>query len=315
MATVQLDIPYKSQWDGDAKDHSADCGPTSLAMIFGALGKPVGPDHLYTHIGQRGYSQYTSFGDLKRAAHGYGQLEMTRKNFLPHSAVDELKATINSGRPFIALANYAFWDPIVKNNFRGSHFVVVSGYSDTHIFVHDPLFKGDRRDQGAFFPFTHKQFIDGWGGFANNINPNYAVLIAEAQVPFRGNAAQPAAQPITTGAGVDPTLQRHIMAKAAFYGEPYPNFNDPAAVKTATDKLGDFGKSWDTYTIRRGDSLVNIARMFYFDGDKYPVIAFFNGLQDPNQIEFGDVLLVPRVELNEMTDATVALPGFGGPNP
>ena len=67
MPTVKLNIPYRSQWDPDAKDHFADCGPTSLCMMLNALGDPINPDQMYQYIGERGASEYTSFSDLMRA--------------------------------------------------------------------------------------------------------------------------------------------------------------------------------------------------------------------------------------------------------
>src|SRR3972149_1020681 len=104
MSGVKLNIPYRSQWDPDAKDHHADCGPTSLAMILNALGDPVNPDELYKYIGSKGASEYTSFADLKTAA-AARSLKMLRKNFIPGEAFSELRAALNGGYSFIALVN------------------------------------------------------------------------------------------------------------------------------------------------------------------------------------------------------------------
>ena len=54
MSLIKLAVPYKSQWDPDAKDHHADCGPTSLSMLLAALGDAISPDQLYRYIGERG---------------------------------------------------------------------------------------------------------------------------------------------------------------------------------------------------------------------------------------------------------------------
>lgn len=311
MPSVKLAVPYRSQWDADAKDHSADCGPTSLAMLLNALGDPINPDQLYRYIGERGVSQYTSFTDLTNAAKARN-LVMARKNFLPASALNDLKAALNGGRPFIALVNYAFWDPIVRNGFRGAHFVLVTGYDDDLVFIHDPLFKGDRREQGKYCAYTYEQFTDAWGGFAPGQNPNYAALISEKTVPFLEEAAPVQPQPAAP-VQLDDTLRRRLRAKAAYDGQPDPNLDDPALVQQLAAGLGNFGAVWDSHTVRRGDSLSKIATIFYGDRNKWPVIVYFNDIAHPSVIEPGDTYLIPRSDFAPIDDATVPLPGHGGP--
>jgi len=48
-----------------------------------------------------------------------------------------------------------------------------------------------------------------------------------------------------------------------------------------------------TYTVQRGDSLSRIARKFYGDPRKYPLLQGANNLTDPGQIWVGQVLIVP----------------------
>ena len=77
----------------------------------------------------------------------------------------------------MALVNYAPWDAIAQNNFAGGHFVVVTGLDDAHVFVHDPLFRGQRRNLGAYFVWKNDKFLEGWGtGQAIN-NPNFQAFI------------------------------------------------------------------------------------------------------------------------------------------
>lgn len=314
MPPIQLAVPYKSQWDPDARDHHADCGPTSLCMLLSALGDPITPDQLYRHIGPRGVSQYTSFTDLINAAKARN-LAMTRKNFLPASAPDELKKTINNATPFVALVNYAFWDPIVKNGFKGSHFVLVVGYDDEKVYIHDPLFKGTRRDQGRYCAYTHDQYLDAWGGFAPGQNPNYAALISSRPVPFVDGGQAGAKQPIgfQPAASLDETTRRRIRAREAYDGFPDPNLEDPLIAENLLARLGNFGAACDTYTVRRGDSLSKIATMFYGDREKWRVIVYFNNIAHPSLVQPGNTYLIPRPELTPATDAHVPLPGFGGP--
>ena len=326
MSGVKLNIPYRSQWDPDAKDHYADCGPTALCMILNGLGDPVNPDELYKYIGARGASEYTSFADLKTAA-GARSLKMLRKNFVPAEALSELKATLNAGFPFIALVNYAFWDPVVHNSFKGSHFVLVTGYDDQNIYVHDPLFKGDRRDQGRFCKWTYEQFMDAWGGFKAGQNPNYAALMSERIVPFLEGerptgltarpapTAAPAAAQVASPTVLTETLRRRLRAKAAFEKKPDPDLTNPAIVQQLMNDLGHFGASYDSHTVRRGDSLSKIATIYYQDKDLWPVVVYFNDLAHPSLMQDGDVLLIPHTELTPTSDATVAVYGQGGPTP
>lgn len=325
MPTVKLNIPYRSQWDPDAKDHFADCGPTSLCMMLNALGDPINPDQMYQYIGERGASEYTSFSDLMRAGKSRG-LTLTPTNFVPQRALDELKAKIDAGFPFIALVNYAFWDAIAKNNFKGSHFVLVSGYDDGNIFVHDPLFREPRRDQGKYCAWTYKQFTDAWGGFAPGQNPNYAGLMPDKTVPHLDDAA-PVPTPsgeapttdikrVETPAGeivLDDSLRRRLRAKAAYDKQDDPNLDDPNVVHQLMQTLGNFGSTWDTYTVRPGDSLSRVSTIFYGTGTVWKAIVYFNDIANPSIIKVGDTFMIPKVNPKPTDDATVPIYGQGGP--
>jgi LysM repeat protein len=51
--------------------------------------------------------------------------------------------------------------------------------------------------------------------------------------------------------------------------------------------------SYQTYTVKAGDTLGKIAKEFYGDATKYPIIAEYNGLEDPSHIFIGQVLRIP----------------------
>lgn len=51
------------------------------------------------------------------------------------------------------------------------------------------------------------------------------------------------------------------------------------------------------YTVKEGDSLFSIAEKYYKDGYKYTEIAKANNLQNPDLIDSGQVLEIPKVEL------------------
>ncbi len=61
------------------------------------------------------------------------------------------------------------------------------------------------------------------------------------------------------------------------------------------------------YTIKEGDTLFEIADKYYKDGHKYGEIAKANNLTDPNNIETGQVLDIPKLE-TAMTSQTTLQP-------
>jgi LysM repeat protein len=51
--------------------------------------------------------------------------------------------------------------------------------------------------------------------------------------------------------------------------------------------------TYHTYTVKAGDTLSKIAKEFYGDPSKYPIIAEYNNLEDPGHIFIGQVLRIP----------------------
>jgi hypothetical protein len=56
------------------------------------------------------------------------------------------------------------------------------GFDADHVFVHDPLFRGSRRDHGAFFIWRNPRFLAGWGGLEALSQQNFAALVLDKQV-------------------------------------------------------------------------------------------------------------------------------------
>jgi Uncharacterized protein containing LysM domain len=54
-------------------------------------------------------------------------------------------------------------------------------------------------------------------------------------------------------------------------------------------------KNYQLYTVAEGDSLSSIAQKFYGDLYRWPLILEYNNLTDPNLIEVGMVLKIPKV--------------------
>lgn len=61
---VKLSVPYRSQWDEDANTHSADCGPTCVAMILNFKQVNITPNKVYNFIPPKTSGQFTTFTDL-----------------------------------------------------------------------------------------------------------------------------------------------------------------------------------------------------------------------------------------------------------
>jgi hypothetical protein len=185
-AMIQLDVPYISQFDPTARTHLADSGPTCMAMILNAgriLEDQVTVDTLYArYLPDKDVSAWVSWQDLGAIGRGEG-LDVQR-HIYPNEddALLALHALIEQDTPVIILVNYAKWDDIAQNNFAGARFVTVVGFDAEHVFVHDPLFRGARRDQGAFFVWRNRRFLDGWGGLEALSQENFAALVLDKQV-------------------------------------------------------------------------------------------------------------------------------------
>ena len=58
------------------------------------------------------------------------------------------------------------------------------------------------------------------------------------------------------------------------------------------------------YTVKEDDTLFSIAEKYYNDGYKFSEIAKVNNISDPNTIEKGRVLEIPKLETAMATDKT-----------
>jgi uncharacterized protein YvpB len=184
---IKLDVPYTSQFDETARTHNADCGPTCMAMMLNANKSPaehVTVDELYArHLQNKGVGEFTSLPEMVTIGQREG-LAIQRTSFSDGTdALEGLRGLVRQGIPFVALVNYAKWDEIAKNNFTSGHFVVVTGFDEDHVFVHDPLFRGTRRSLGEFFVWRNQLFLDGWGSGHEIGNPNFTALVPDKQVP------------------------------------------------------------------------------------------------------------------------------------
>lgn len=58
------------------------------------------------------------------------------------------------------------------------------------------------------------------------------------------------------------------------------------------------------YTVKEGDTLFAIAEKYYKDGYKYPKVAEVNNLSNPDLLEAGQVLEIPKLEIVETAPPT-----------
>lgn len=303
-----LTVPYRSQWDADAASHNADCGPTCAAMMLNAFAVAMTPDNMYQFIGEKTKNQFTNFTELMGATSANG----LRLNYMSYDsrgvAYHWLKQHIDAGKPFIALIKYHIWRTFTGNHFSGGHFVVVVGYDDQHVYVHDPLFGMwvKPRERGANLKLTTDMFLDGWGGFTPQENPNFACAIASRSmgapvvttpVVTAKPVETPSVQPTET-AGVSgdltPVMRRRIKALAAYIGAMAPDMNDVAETRLWRTHIGDWGEQTTSYTVQGGDTLLGIAVRFYSDGGRWRAIQAYNEI--PNEMIYvGQRLRIPQL--------------------
>lgn len=290
--SVLLNINYKSQFDPDAAVSRNDCGPACLAMLVNALGVTATTDAVFHRTGAAAEG-YISMAQLMRAGESYQAPLEFRKGW----GLTQLRAVLDLARPAIALVHYGAFSELqpgisTQNAFRGPHFVLVVGYDEQHVVVHDPLWTGPRRNEGAFKRWPNAVWQAAWSrchedcDAQGRCNPDQALLISVRKL----NAAQRVTVPADT--------LRRMRAKAALLGQPEPPLPTPATLTTALMALGAWGKRTVAHRVTPSDTLWRLATAYYGDGSKLRVIQIFNGLSESDVIHDGQVLLIPEPALS-----------------
>ena len=290
--SVLLNITYKSQYDADAAASRNDCGPACLAMLVNALGVTATTDTVFHRTGAAAEG-YISMAQLMRAGESYQSPLEFRKDW----GLAQLRAMLDLARPMIALVHYgAFvevWPGVsTQNQFKGPHFVLVVGYDEQHVVVHDPLWTGARRSEGAFKRWPNTVFLSAWSrchedcDATGRCNPDQAMLISVKPLTAAQRVSVPA------------DLVRRMRARAALLGQPQPALPTPATVTQAVLALGNWGKRTVAHRVAPTDTLWRLADAYYGDGHKLEVIRYFNGLSEADVIHDGQVLLIPEPSLS-----------------
>lgn len=296
---IQLAVPYRSQWDVDARRHSADCGPTCLAMLLNYFQIAMTPDRVYDFLPEKEPGQFTRVGELMQASRDNG-LVLKYVAFADRAgAIANLRDQVSADNPLIALVKYAPWQATLGNHFTGGHFVVVTGFDDDRISFHDPLFGNwQARGKGSHQTRSADFFCAGWGGFENNENPNWAGFFAATPSENMGRVdpdliPEPPTQTIEHP-DIAPEVARRIRALAGFYQAPPPDLTDAPAAQAWLAHLGDWGAEISTYTVITGDSLSLLAARFYQGQSHWQAIARYNDLSG-NFLWIGQQLRIPQI--------------------
>jgi uncharacterized protein YvpB len=153
------------------------CGPACLEMVFDYYGDDINQFEIADVARTIGEPVYSTFTDeLRRAAHfsnistSMGD-EIHDKNItgytlrkLGYSAFEafnmdltQLKSYIDEDKPLILLMWYSSFHV-------STHYRVVTGYNETHIFLHDPWNKPEWGGMygSAYIAFNYTAFLDLW---------------------------------------------------------------------------------------------------------------------------------------------------------
>lgn len=77
-------------------------------------------------------------------------------------------------------------------------------------------------------------------------------------------------------------------------GTTAPTTTRPTQTTAPTSTSSGTNADYELYTVKRGDSLMSISRQFYGTETKYKLIQEFNNIANPDQIQAGQVLKIPK---------------------
>lgn len=283
MTKKLLQVPYKSQSDPDAPERN-DCGPTCVAMLLAAAGQQVSTQDVYAQTGASG--GLIAASQLQLAAQHFG-VTLSRRTSTEANCIRDARALIDQGTPMLALIKYSYL-PGRQSSFPDGHFVLIVGYDDvaSQIFIHDPLYWGTRRDEGAYHPHTEADWKNAWGRCPEDNNTAYLMLVPDFKVPLVG--------------GVDlPMARRRVLSRLAYDGKsdyngvPLGQLTDETIARLATE-WKDWPAAVDEYTVQPGEGKRQISYRAYGTSKRWDVLRYYNDMAENETPAAGRVLKVPR---------------------
>lgn len=166
-----LPVPYKSQWDNDARGTYNDCGPTSIAMRLNYEGQTLTTDDVFKKTGAG--SGLITIAQMQKAIAALGW----ESTFVTNQTSDDIKRYINENNPVIALVHYGSLKSVQDKKFKGGHFFLVVGYRDDCYFVNDPNFQAPIRGDGDHHSYLKAEFEKAWKDCSLDENPINSLLV------------------------------------------------------------------------------------------------------------------------------------------
>lgn len=93
------------------------------------------------------------------------------------------------------------------------------------------------------------------------------------------------------------SLKNYIFVSTQKYEIQETKEKEEAEVLVEEERDASSAPEYETYTVKKGDSLWNIAKRYLGTGSRYPEIYNLNRdkIRDPNRIQIGQVLKMPEV--------------------
>lgn len=93
------------------------------------------------------------------------------------------------------------------------------------------------------------------------------------------------------------SLKNYIFVSTQKYEIQETKEKEEAEVLVEEERDASSAPEYETYTVKKGDSLWNIAKRYLGTGSRYPEIYNLNRdkIRDPNRIQIGQILKMPEV--------------------
>ncbi len=171
--SLVLDVPFKSQVLPGSWQYTRNCGPTAALMMAGYYlnFQPTTEDIIavddwlydmeiiHAQHGIDKYNgNYTNITDLQYLLGDYFELGSIEKTYAPELKQEYIKEQIRRGNPILVA---------VRINMKASgpgHFMLVIGFDDTGVIVHDP---GHSAANGGLAKhYSYSQFLASWSSWS-----------------------------------------------------------------------------------------------------------------------------------------------------